>query len=109
MIHGPWTSSSPTLSPSHGTSAPSGPTSRAWTPRREPALGLAVAPVLLDPVVPAGATAVVPSGDISVIPQAWITVMSWRSCMARISAGGQADPPTTTERSEEVSVGCSSR
>ncbi len=48
-----------------------------------------------------------PSGEVSVIPQACTTRMPCRSSNPRISAGGQAEPPITTIRSEEVSYGVS--
>src|SRR2546429_9439956 len=43
------------------------------------------------------------------MPQAWMISMPYRSENACMSAGGQAEPPTTTSLIEETSVGWLSR
>ena len=95
MIDGPRTSSSPMVSPSHGTS-PSSPRARISTNGiGGPCMRALVVPRgAREPCSWPGAPEIVPIGHISVMPQPCVTCSPWRSWKASIIARGGAAPPT---------------
>ena len=109
MTQGPRTSISPSLSPSLGSSSPSGPTIRISTPcRTRPARIRQSTSSGVPGSTPAGGSASPPTGLISVMPQPWMMRRPYRSWNRSSRIRGAAEPPELPIRSEDRSISWSS-